>query len=106
MRTSAIRDSSIQCGVEKIGIKMGGLLPDGTAFRTNNYRVSHLPVHLVWVDVYFECSTVCPVLPGLIGIWQKQQGKRAEPNPGARADGRPCSYFFAAREGGHIQNPI
>ena len=23
-----------------------------------------------WVDLNFECSTVCPILPGLMGIWQ------------------------------------
>ena len=25
---------------------------------------------LDWVDLDFECSTVCPILPGLMGIWQ------------------------------------
>ena len=36
------------------------------------YRVSHLLVHLGWVDLDLRCSTVCPILPGLIGIWPKR----------------------------------
>ena len=37
-----------------------------------HYRVS-LPNgrRLGCVDLYFECSTVCPILPRLWGIWQK-----------------------------------
>ena len=34
-------------------------------------------VQLGWVDLDFECSTVCPILPGLKGIWQKWLGSRA-----------------------------
>ena len=30
---------------------------------------------LGWVYLNFECSTVCPILLGLLGIWQKQLGK-------------------------------
>ena len=37
------------------------------------YRVSHLLVDLGWVG-YFECSTVCPILLGLVEIWQKRLG--------------------------------
>ena len=29
---------------------------------------------LGWVDLNFECSTVCPILPMLMGIRQKQLG--------------------------------
>ena len=36
------------------------------------YRVSHLVWDLGLVDCDFECSPVCPVLLGLIGIWQKR----------------------------------
>ena len=38
------------------------------------YRVAHLVVNLGWVDMDFECSTVCPILLGLMGIWQKRLG--------------------------------
>ena len=37
-----------------------------------HYRVSHLLVHLGWVDFDCECSPVCLILPGLMGIWQKR----------------------------------
>ena len=36
---------------------------------------------LDWVDLNFECSTVCPILPWLMGIGQKrlmQMGKMVE----------------------------
>ena len=29
------------------------------------------------VEIDFECSTVCPILPGLMGIWQKGLGSYA-----------------------------
>ena len=51
---------------------------------------------LGWVDMNFECSTVCPILPGLMGIWQKRLGKMVEhpnlsqPNPGPRPEESPC----------------
>ena len=32
---------------------------------------------LGWVDLNFECSIFCPILPGLMGIWQKRLGRRA-----------------------------
>ena len=36
------------------------------------------PAHgLGYVDLDFECSTVCPILLGLTGIWQKQLGSWA-----------------------------
>ena len=35
------------------------------------YRVIHLVVGCV--NLNFECSTVCPILPGLMVIWQKCQ---------------------------------
>ena len=35
------------------------------------YRVVPLPQDLGWVDLDFGCSTVCSILPRLIGIWQK-----------------------------------
>ena len=36
------------------------------------YRVIHLLWDLGWVGLEFSCSTVCPVLLGLMGIWQKR----------------------------------
>ena len=41
------------------------------------YRVAHLVADLGWVDLDFECSTVCPILPGLMGIRQMGLGKYA-----------------------------
>ena len=38
---------------------------------STQYRVAHLVADLGWVDLDFECYTVCPILPGLIGIWPK-----------------------------------
>ena len=55
---------------------------------------------LGWVDLNFQCSTVCPIRPGLIGVWQKRLGKMAEhpnisqsiPVPGAH--GTPCTATY------------
>ena len=33
---------------------------------------------LGWVDLNFEGSSVCPILPWLMGIWQKRLGKMVE----------------------------
>ena len=37
----------------------------------DRYRVTHHMANLGWVDFDFDSSTVCPILPGLVGIWQK-----------------------------------
>ena len=45
------------------------------------YRVSYLLVHLGWEcldDLNFEFSTNCPILLGLMAIWQKRLGKMVE----------------------------
>ena len=53
---------------------------------------------LSWIDLHFECFTVCLILSGLTGIWQMRLGKMVEhpnqtkSNSGARPDGTPCSY--------------
>ena len=39
------------------------------------YRVSHLLVHMGWVD--FDCPTVCSILPRLMGIWKNWLSKWA-----------------------------
>ena len=41
------------------------------------YRVSHLVVHLGWVDFKFLCSTTCQILLQMSGIWQKWLGSWA-----------------------------
>ena len=38
------------------------------------YRVVHLVANLGWVDMNFDYSTVCLILPGLMGVWQKRLG--------------------------------
>ena len=54
----------------------------------------------------FVRSTVCQILPGLMGIWQKlagQMGKKMEhpnqslPNPDPRPDKSPCTLGFTTR---------
>ena len=40
----------------------------------SHYRVIHLLCDLGWVEFDISCSTVCPVLLGLMGIWQKWLG--------------------------------
>ena len=32
------------------------------------YRVTHLLANLGWVDLNFECSIACPIVPGLMGL--------------------------------------
>ena len=41
------------------------------------YRASHVLIDWVFGDLDFECSTVCPTLLGLMGIWQKRLGSWA-----------------------------
>ena len=42
------------------------------------YRVIHLlGEDLGWVDFDFSCSTICPILLGLLGIWQNRLGSWA-----------------------------
>ena len=36
------------------------------------YRVAHLVADLGWVDLDFEWSSVCPIVPWLMGIWLKE----------------------------------
>ena len=64
------------------------------------YRVVHLVANLSWVDMNFDYSTVCLILPGLMGVLAEaagQLGKMVElpnpsqPNPGSRPDGPPCT---------------
>ena len=64
------------------------------------YRVTHLLANLGWVDLDFDCSTLCLVLPGLLGNWQNWLSSWARwwnipnlspPNPGLPGDGSPCT---------------
>ena len=41
------------------------------------YRVAHLVANLGWVDLNFDFFTLCLILPGLMGIWQKRLGSWA-----------------------------
>ena len=42
------------------------------------YRVIHLlGEDLGWVDFDFSCSTICPILLRLLGIWQNRLGSWA-----------------------------
>ena len=34
------------------------------------YRVRKVVVDLGWVDIYFGCSTTCPILLGQLEVWQ------------------------------------
>ena len=43
----------------------------------HTYRVAHLVANLGWVDLNFDYSTVCLILPGLMGVWQKRLGSWA-----------------------------
>ena len=63
------------------------------------YRVTHLLANLGWVDIDFGCSTLCLILPGLMGNWQNWLSSwvrwwnipnQSQPNPGSPADGSPC----------------
>ena len=56
------------------------------------YRVTHILANLGWVDFDFGYSTLCLVLPRLMGNWQKWLSSRArwwnipnqsQPNPGS-----------------------
>ena len=37
--------------------------------RITNTECPYLLVHLCWFELDFECSTVCQILPGLMGSW-------------------------------------
>ena len=53
------------------------LSPSPTDNKVYTYRVAHLVANLAWVDLNFDYSTVCLVLPGLMGVWQKRLGSWA-----------------------------
>ena len=65
------------------------------------YRVTHLMVHSGWVDFDYGCSTLCLVLPGLLGNWQNwliswarwwNIPNPSQPNPGLSGELSPCSF--------------
>ena len=39
--------------------------------------MAHLVANLGWVDLNFDYSTVCLILLGLMGVWQKRMGSWA-----------------------------
>ena len=63
------------------------------------YRVSHLLVHLVWVDCWFGCSTILPSCSAASAKFPSAQAEcgrqwnsqtLSQPNPDTRGDGSPC----------------
>ena len=67
------------------------------------YRVAHLLANLGWVDFDFGCSTLCQVLPGLMGKWQNLLSSwarcwnipnQSQPNPGSPGDVSPCTVVI------------
>ena len=52
---------------------------DKMIYDLRSFSVQGVPseLRLGFVDLDFECSTVCPALLGLMGIWQKQLGSLA-----------------------------
>ena len=75
------------------------------------YRVAHLVVHLGWVDLEFESSTVlpnCPAAPAKFPPAQAESGRQwntqisSQPNPGARPDEPPCRVDFLRANGSFI----
>ena len=64
------------------------------------YRVTHLLANLGWVDLDFDCSTVCLILLQLVGIWPEAAEQLArwwnipnqsQPNTGLPGDWSPCT---------------
>ena len=55
-----------------IGVSLTSLSENGSSYiqRSRSYRVTHLQANLGWVDFDLGCSTLCLVLPGLMGNWQ------------------------------------
>ena len=79
------------------------------------YRVAHLVVHLGWVDLEFESSTVlpnCPAAPAKFPPAQAESGRQwntqisSQPNPGARPDEPPCinCYFKLYENKNRVSN--
>ena len=83
------------------------------AFQSDEKTCSHLKVQggpsarivglVGWFDLDFVCSTLCLVLLGLMGNWQKWLSKwaiwwnlrkQSQPNRGPRPVGTPCTSFF------------
>ena len=72
-------------------------------FEFTTYRASHVLVDWVgWVDLNFKCSTVCPILSGLMGIWQKWLGrwvtaKSKSTQPRSKSTLDTLNYIFLSR---------
>ena len=67
------------------------------------YRVTHLLANMGWVGLDFGCSTLCLVLPGLMGYWQNWLSSwarclnipnQSQPNPDLPGDVSPCSSLI------------
>ena len=78
-----------------------------SAFKESRICILHKPTGWSicldsWVDNDFGCSTLCLVLPGLMGSWQKWLSRWArwwnipnptQPNPTIWGDGPPCTIL-------------
>ena len=71
-----------------------------------NYRMTHLLAILGWVDFNFGSSTLCLVLPGLMGNWQNWLSSwargwiipnQSQPNRGSPGDVSPCNEVRLTR---------
>ena len=76
-----------------------GITRSGSQIVGSIFRVTHLLANLGWVDFEFGCSTLCLVLPGLMGKWQNWLStwsrwgnipNQSQPNQGLPGDGPPC----------------
>ena len=74
----AVREGTHEVGrVQLAGVvllRAQGLPVSGDCIQ---YRVANLVANLGWVDLNFDYSTVCLILPGLMGVWQKRLGSWA-----------------------------
>ena len=85
---------------QKVGGGMSDMQTNAPPERVE-YRVAHLVANLGWVDLDFECSTVCKKnLLVLMGTWHKGLGKWVEhrnssqQNPGPLPDRPPWTLIF------------
>ena len=60
--------------------------------------MSHLLVDPGWVDLDFDCSTVCYIMPGLMADAAGQDGGiskyQSQPSLSARTDDTPCTCVY------------
>ena len=67
------------------------------AYHGNLHQYVPSELRLGFVDLDFECSTVCSILPGLIGIFQKRLGSWARCKTQKSKSTQPRSQLTASR---------